>query len=107
MTEVEALKIYRLRPTTSEEVPSPDAPEGMRAAWWREHRMGLSRPALADRLGINFQRIVRYEQMIVVPQLYRLACAAISADAENFDWTSHHIKLPSVNVNLYETGEEP
>lgn len=79
--------IRRLRPTTPPEVPAADAPEGLRAAWWREHRMGLSRPELAERLRISPQTVTSYEGLDVVPQIYKLACAAIENDIA-FDWTS-------------------
>jgi transcriptional regulator with XRE-family HTH domain len=80
---------HRLRARTNPLAQPPrSSPEGLRARWWREHVMGMSRPQLAEALGIDDQRIYRYESARVVPPLYRLACAAyvMRPDSIGFDW---------------------
>lgn len=77
-------KIRRLRPTITRQ-PSLGAPEGLRAAFWRETVLKLSRPALADLLGVQSQVVERYENADKVPERYRLACAALGAGLK-FDW---------------------
>lgn len=59
-----------------------NAPEGMRAAWWRENVMRMSREKLAEALsakGLNMSvgSIKRAEASPKVSQFYKLACAAL------------------------------
>jgi len=61
-------------------------PKGQLAAWWREHTMRLSRPALGEILGIDARTIERYEAKTTVPSLYRLACAALTQGLESWEW---------------------
>ena len=78
-------KHRRLRRAVPVKHPGLSAPEGQRAAWYRENKMGLSRPALAERLRLTSGTIARYEGMPEVPETYRLAIAALAAGLE-FDW---------------------
>jgi hypothetical protein len=78
-----------MRPATPPKPLPCSASEGLRARWWREHVMGMSRPQLAEALGIDDQRIYRYESARMVPPLYRLACAAFvmrPKESVEFDW---------------------
>lgn len=90
------MTIRRLRPTT-QEWPGDEAPEGKRAAYWREHVMGLSRPAMAELLGLTSQTITRYEESDEVPAMYRLACAALTAQFE-FDWKTAKIDRDGLTI---------
>lgn len=86
-------RLRRVRNTVPTTAPRLGTPEGQRAAFWRESIMHLSRPALAELLGIKSnQTIERYEKMAKVPVEYRLACAALAARIE-FDWTQAKAKV--------------
>lgn len=93
-------QVRRLRPTLPAEPPRPAAPEGQRAAYWREQTMRLSRPALAVILGIKSTKtIAKYEGMDVVPLEYRLACAALMVGVE-FDWFSAKVKVGKNTISF-------
>lgn len=77
-------KVRRLRPTVARQ-PSMGSPEGVRAAFWRENVLRLSRPALGSLVGITNQTVAKFEGMAVVPVWYRLACAALTSGVA-FDW---------------------
>lgn len=74
---------------------STTVPEHVRARHWREDIMKLSRPELAERIGLSVSAIVDYENgrrrgqnRDLTPdeyRTYRLACAAFTAGLE-FDW---------------------
>ena len=69
----------RLRPTTDHrDPPKPHDREGYKAAWWRERVMKVSRPELAERLGITSGTIFRYENSDDVPTLYKMACKGLN-----------------------------
>lgn len=74
--------------------PPKTAPEHERACWWRVHRMGLTRAALAKRIGLSVSEIANYEAGIMrqsgrAPDYkrYRLLCAAVDAGVDGFDWS--------------------
>lgn len=92
-------KLRRLRPTVPASPPRYNAPEGQRAAWWRENQAKLSRPALAEILGLTGQTIWRYEAMKEVPIGYKLACAALHAKIE-FDWTAAKAKVGASTITF-------
>ena len=78
----------RVRLTTPVTLPKGvTLSDGHRAAYWRERIAKLSRPALAQKLGTTSTRIARLEGRHRLPAEYRLACAAIAAGLERFNWT--------------------
>ena len=77
------MRAHRLKFTTAADQPPLDAPEGYRAAWWRERVLGYSRPQLAQALELNESTILRYEGSQTVPLEYSLACAALQVDRLN------------------------
>lgn len=89
--------IRRLRPTTAPHWPGDTAPEGQRAAYWREHVMRLSRPALADLLGVSLSTVVRAETDQELPNTYRLACAALCAGV-SFAWQQAAIERDGLQI---------
>lgn len=93
-------QVRRLRPTVPAAPPRHNAPEGHRAAFWREQIMRLSRPALAIILGIKSTKtIAKYEGMAVVPLEYRLACASLMVGVE-FDWFSAKVKVGKNEISF-------
>jgi len=44
------------------ELPSGKAAESAKAAWWRQHIVKLSKPALAEIIGVSVGRIDSYER---------------------------------------------
>lgn len=99
-------KHRRLRVAVPAKHPGPAAPEGQRAAWYRQEHLRLSRPALGERINLTPGTIARYEGMSKVPELYRLAIAALSADLR-FDW--HQVKATignSVVTFTKDSGRE-
>lgn len=75
--------------------PARTAPAHLRARWWREHKMGLTRAELAARIGLTESEIANYEaglrrQSGAAPDYarYRLLCAAVDAGLDGFDWVS-------------------
>lgn len=87
--------------------PAPDAPEHVRAHWWRVHIAKLARPALAERLGKSPAYVQRMEAGEINGRpieaaeyaMYRLACAAISAGVK-FDWIETRLEIaPGITVN--------
>ena len=91
---------HRVRRSVPAAAPRYNAPEGQRAAWWRENQMRLSRPALAERLGIKSnQTIGKFERMTEVPLWYRLACASIAANLK-FDWQQASAKIRASEVTF-------
>lgn len=92
--------------TIPAERPPPDAPENVRAQWWRVHVAKLSRPALAAIIGKSPSFITRMEEGHIAGRaiepdeyaMYRLACAAITAGVA-FDWLESRLELaPGVTV---------
>lgn len=92
--------------------PARDAPENERCQWWRENIMKLSRPDLAERVGMSVSTITDIERGYyrgnkapidaAVMQRYRLACAAVALGAQ-FDWLSLSV-IPSVPVEIKMIG---
>lgn len=76
-------RLIRTVPTTK---PPDDAPEGRRAAWWRENVVKISRPVLAEHLGITIDTILRNENLEKIPRIYRLACASVDCGDDNWNW---------------------
>lgn len=98
-------KVRRLRPTIDRQ-PSLGAPEGTRAAWWRENVLKLSRPALADMLDLTSQTIAKFEGQAKVPIMYRLACSAIAGQIE-FDWEKATAQVGVSTITFGESGATP
>lgn len=89
------MRSHRLKYTTQPERPAEDAPEGYKAAWWRERVMGFSRPQLAIILGLTDGTILRYERSEEVPKQYRLACVGLtSAIAAELDTEPRMLNAP-------------
>jgi len=98
----------RRRPpqTSPAEPPAPDAPEHVKARWWREHVAHLSRKALAERIGFSPSAINNYERGYDrskhIPMdygRYRLLCGAVAANIE-FDWLSLSVELDGERVTI-------
>jgi hypothetical protein len=96
---------------TAPPAPPPYAPEHVRARYWREHTMRLSRRELGEMLAMSESRIedlergtVRGDERPIDPasmQRYRLACAALTLGIE-FDWVSLIMTTPvPVTITLY------
>lgn len=85
-----------LRLTTPDKLPK-NAPEGLRAAWWRERVLKMSRPELAKQLGMTPLAIFNIEtsQTAKVRDTYRLALAALSIGIM-FDWKNIRIARADV-----------
>ena len=77
---------YRLKYTTPEALPN-DASEGLRAAWWRERIMGMSRRELADAIGVKSVITITKHETEGPTTQYRLACSALSYELEKWDWS--------------------
>lgn len=90
---------YRLRIVVPAKQPSFNSPEGARAAWFRQERLKLSRPALGDKLGLSSRTIENYEKMVQVPEIYRLAIAALAGGLE-FDWEQVKAKVGNSTVTF-------
>src|SRR4051812_22914420 len=82
----EPYKRRRLRTSTPDKPPGPKAPEGERARWWREHVLKLSRPALAERLGVHPATVDRQERAEKVDAMFRLASAALALGLDGWSW---------------------
>lgn len=77
--------------------PSKDAPEHIRARYWREHIAKMSRPELAEAIGYSvssigdmeagMNRITKKPIDAAAMKRYRLLCMTVGLDAE-FDWDS-------------------
>lgn len=77
------------------EKPGNDAPEHVRARYWREHIAKMSRPALAEAIGYSvstigdmeagMNRITKKPIDALAMKRYRLLCMTVGLDAE-FDW---------------------
>jgi len=80
------MQTHRVKFSTEAELPAPQAPEGYKAAYWRERVMGLSRPELARLLNLGTATIGRYEKSATVPEVYRLACTALAAQQGKPTW---------------------
>jgi hypothetical protein len=78
---------YRPR-LTGPETPTDEMAEGLRAAWWRERVLEISRPKLAELLGVSAKTVTREEQRSRVSTEYRLACAALDAELAGWSWKS-------------------
>lgn len=101
-------------PKHAEPPPGPDAPEHIRAQWWRENVVRMKRPELAELVGVSVSRIVDIEagenrttkQPIdeATMRRYRLACAAVTLGVE-FNWTSISL-IPDtpVEIRLFGLG---
>lgn len=86
------MKRRRLRLAVPAKQPRFNSREGERAAWFRQERLKLSRPALGEKLGLSSRTIENYEKMDHVPELYRLAVAALAGGLE-FDWEQVRAKV--------------
>jgi len=92
--------------------PARDAPENERCQWWRENIMHMSRPELAERVGMSVSTITDIERgyyrgnkAVIDPavmQRYRLACAAVALNVQ-FDWLSLSV-IPTVPVEIRMIG---
>lgn len=90
------------------DLPAADAPEHVRARWWRENVVRLSRAALAEAIGYSPSIITDIERGAnrgtgapidpAVMHRYRMACAALTVGA-SFDWTSCRLR-PAVPVTI-------
>jgi hypothetical protein len=87
MTKQPNTKRRKRTTTDPAKPPGADAPEGERAKWWRERIMGLSRPALAEQLGVHPATIDRQERSATVDSVYRLACAAVANEQAEWCWS--------------------
>ncbi|NHT75918.1 helix-turn-helix transcriptional regulator [Rhizobiaceae bacterium CRRU44] len=77
------------------EQPPRDAPEHIRARYWREHIAKMSRPELAEAIGYSvssigdmeagMNRITKKPVDAVTMKRYRLLCMTVGLMAE-FDW---------------------
>jgi hypothetical protein len=89
------------------EPPGPDAPENLRAHWWRESVMELSRPALAEKIGRSVAYIEDMERgaqritgaPITDYTAYRMACAAVAAGLE-FDWQTCRVRVGGAVIEI-------
>lgn len=80
------------------EILPPDAPESLKARWWREHVVRLNRDELSDLTGFSVMSIRQFEAGVNNAtgeppgedawKRYRTACASISAGVVTFDWVS-------------------
>lgn len=102
-------KTRRLKRTGSTERPVQDAPEHVKAKWWREEVMGLSRPALAEMIGRSVAYIEDMERGTQRPSgapitdytAYRAACASVAAGVE-FDWMSCRVRIGGAVISADE-----
>lgn len=88
--------------------PPESAPEHVKAKYWREHIVRLSRPKLAEMIGMSVSTIADIEaghnrstKAVIdtaVMQRYRMCCAAVMAGIE-FDWLSMSL-IPDVPVQI-------
>lgn len=88
--------------------PPESAPEHVKAKYWREHIVRLSRPKLAEMIGMSVSSIADIEtghnrstKAVIdgaVMQRYRMCCAAVMAGIE-FDWFSVSL-IPDVPVQI-------
>ncbi|MBX5001875.1 helix-turn-helix transcriptional regulator [Rhizobium lentis] len=75
--------------------PDKSEPEHVRARYWREHVVKMSRPALAEAIGYSvstigdmeagMNRITKKPIDAVAMKRYKLLCMTVGLDAE-FDW---------------------
>lgn len=92
----------RLRKTGPDQEPSADAPEGVRAHWWRENVLRMSRPQLADKIGRSVSYIESLELGTRPPEdftAYRLLCAAVWAGLE-FDWRHCRARIGGASFEI-------
>lgn len=92
-------------PATVPPAPPADAPEHVRARFWREHIMRLSRAQLGRLLAMSVSRIEDLERGFVrgagrpidpaSMTRYRLACAALTMGA-NFNFLTLRLSPPDV-----------
>ena len=75
----------RVRQTVKEQ-PLQDAPEGLKAAWFRQNVLKVSRSELATWLDVSAKTIEREEAREAVSTLYRLACAALVENLHDWQW---------------------
>jgi hypothetical protein len=113
MTILEPSLARQPKETIPAERPPPDAPEHVRAEWWRVHVAKLSRPSLADRIGKSPSYVARMEAGQIGSRaidaeeykIYRLACAAITAGVD-FDWIDARLEIaPGVRITRSATGD--
>ena len=97
-------------------MPPKDAPEHVRCRWWRENIARLSRPELADMIGVSASRIADIEagqtRSTKAPiddatmRRYRMACAAVTLGVD-FDWlTISLIPDVPVEIRLYQARRD-
>src|SRR5678815_3603187 len=86
---------------TALDPPTPNASEAYRAKWWRQQVVKLSIEALADRIGYSASTIARFENSHAMTigqydprawQKYRMACAAVHAGIQTFDWERTYVR---------------
>ncbi len=91
-------------PTTEPERPSVNDPEHVRARYWREHIVGLTRAQLSDLTGFSADSIAYFEAgerrdgRPIEPatmKRYRRACAAVSANIR-FNWLATRVSISGV-----------
>lgn len=88
--------------------PAADAPEHVKARWWRESVANMSRSEVAELTGFSVSRIADMEsgqnRSTHAPideatmRRYRMACAAVSLGVE-FDWIDMKL-IPDVPVEI-------
>lgn len=88
--------------------PAPDAPEHVRARWWRIHSVKMTRAEVAELTGVSASRIADIEagenrstkQPIddATMKRYRMACAAVTLGAD-FDFVTLSV-IPTVPVEI-------
>lgn len=100
---------------TEREPPADDAPEHVKARYWREHVVKLSRPELSRLIGWSVTRITHIEEgghrstgvatSDANMTRYRMSCATVMLGA-TFDWREVTI-APPVPVSLTIRAQEP
>lgn len=88
--------------------PAPDAPEHVRARWWRIHSVKMTRAEVAETTGVSVSRIADIEagenRTTKTPiddatmKRYRMACAAVTLGVE-FDFVTMSL-IPDVPVEI-------
>lgn len=95
------------------EQPDKSAPEHIRARYWREHIVKMSRPELAEAIGYSvstigdmeagMNRITKKPIDPVTMKRYRLLCMTVGLDAD-FDWDGlEMIIVEPVRLSMWGT----
>lgn len=95
--------------------PPADAPEHVKAEWWRKNVARLSRPELAQLTGFSVSRIADIEAGVTrstgapidqgAMNRYRMACAAVALGVE-FDWLTLSL-IPDMPVEIRMFSARP